>query len=186
MRASIKKWCVGSPIQAILDATTALIADHGIIAADVRKITITMPDDRFHIVDNRTMPDICAQHLCALAIVDGGITFETTHDHARMHDSAVLAVRAKINLVPNAELTIARPARQAIVEIETGRGAFCHHARAVRGTPDNPMSAEEIEAKALDLVAPIIGKARGVQLVEAIRHLETLPSMRDLRPLLVG
>ena len=186
MRASIKKWCVGSPIQAILDATTALIADHGITAADVRKITITMPDDRFHIVDNRTMPDICAQHLCALAIVDGGITFETTHDHARMHDSAVLAIRTKINLVPNAELTIARPARQAIVEIETGRGAFRHHARAVRGTPDNPMSAEEIEAKALDLVAPIIGKARGVQLVEAIRHLETLPSMRDLRPLLVA
>ena len=28
MAASIKKWCVGSPIQAVLDATAALIAEH--------------------------------------------------------------------------------------------------------------------------------------------------------------
>jgi 2-methylcitrate dehydratase PrpD len=186
MRASIKKWCVGSPIQAILDATTALVAEHAIKASDVMAVTITMPDDRFHIVDNRTMPDICAQHLCALAIIDGGITFESTHDHARMHDSAVLALREKIQLTPDAELTRARPARQAIVEIRTAAGAFRHHARAVRGTPDNPMTAQEIEAKALDLVTPIIGAERGAKLVETVRDLENLPSMRDLRPLLTA
>ena len=86
MRASIKKWCVGSPIQSILDATTELVARHGIVASDVQKVTITMPDDRIHIVDNRSMPDVCAQHLCALALVDGTVTFESTHDEARMHD----------------------------------------------------------------------------------------------------
>ena len=186
MRASIKKWCVGSPIQAILDATTALVAEHGLKAGDVLGVTITMPDDRFHIVDNRTMPDICAQHLCALAIADGGITFESTHDHARMEDPAILALRARITLTPDAELTRARPARQAIVEIRTATGVVRHHARAVRGTPDNPMTAQEIEAKALDLVTPIIGAERGGRLVDIVRDLENLPSMRDLRPLLMA
>lgn len=186
MRASIKKWCVGSPIQSILDATTELIAHHGVAAGDVHKVTITMPDDRIHIVDNRDMPDVCAQHLCALAIVDGTVTFDSTHDESRMHDPAVVAVRSKVALVPSAELTVARPARQAIVEIETSHGKFRHHARAVRGTPENPMSADEIEAKALDLVTPVIGRGRGEQLIEACRDLPSLGSMRDLKPLLIA
>ena len=186
MRASIKKWCVGSPIQSILDATTELIARHGVAAGDVHKVTITMPDDRIHIVDNRDMPDVCAQHLCALAIVDGTVTFDSTHDESRMHDAALVAVRSKVALVPSAELTVARPARQAIVEIETSHGKFRHHARAVRGTPENPMSADEIEAKALDLVTPVIGRGRGEQLIEACRDLPSLGSMRDLQPLLIA
>ena len=84
----------------------------------------------------------------------------------------MLAVRKKIDLVASAELTAARPARQAIVEIVTSLGAFRHHARAVRGTPDNPMAAAEIEAKALELVAPIIGDWRGAELIDVCRNLE--------------
>jgi 2-methylcitrate dehydratase PrpD len=103
-----------------------------------------------------------------------------------MNDPAVLAVRQKIDLLPSAELTVARPARQAIVEITTSKGTFRHHARVVRGTPDNPMTASEIEAKALDLVAPIIGAERGAQLVETCRNMASLKSMRDLKPLLVA
>lgn len=184
MLASIKKWCVGSPIQSILDATTALVGEHRVTAAQVRRITITMPDDRIHIVDDRTMPDICAQHLCAIAILDRGITFESAHDYARMQDPAVLDLRRRIALVGSPDLTAATPARQAIVEIETESGVVRHHARAVRGTPDNPMTAEEIEAKALDLVGPIIGLDMGRALVAVVNALERMDSVRILRPCL--
>jgi len=185
MAASIKKWCVGSPIQAVLDATTALIAGHRIKADDARRIVITMPHDRMHIVDNRSIPDICVQYLTALAIVDGTVGFAAAHDEDRMKDPAVQAVRSRITLVPSEELTAAVPARQAIVEIELPDGRKVrHHAKAVRGTPDNPMTTKEIEDKALDLAAPIIGQARAGRLVAAVRDLETLGSMRELRPLL--
>jgi 2-methylcitrate dehydratase PrpD len=132
------------------------------------------------------MPDVCAQHLVAIAIVDGMVTFDSTHDHARMSDPAVLAIRQKTDLLPSAELTIARPARQAIVQIVTSKGTYQHHARAVRGTPENPMTIAEIEAKALDLVGPIIGVQRGQRLVATCRNLASLKSMRDLKPLLVA
>jgi len=182
MRASIKKWCVGSPIQAVLDATVTLIETHALKAEQVRRIRITMPDDRIHIVDNRTMPDVCVQHLAALALVDGTVTFESCHDRERMNDPAVLAVRRLIELVPSAELTIATPARQAIVEIETSDGRHLrHHAKAVRGTPENPMDGHEIEAKALDLMLPIIGEERARALIGAVLRLEEFPKARDLR-----
>jgi 2-methylcitrate dehydratase PrpD len=146
-----------------------------------------MPDDRIHIVDNRTMPDVCVQHLAALALVDGTVTFESCHDHERMSDPAVVAMRQLIELVPSAELTYATPSRQAIVEIETNDDRrFRHHAKAVRGTPENPMDGHEIEAKALDLMAPIIGSDRAHELIGTLRHLDEVPKVRDLRRWLVA
>jgi 2-methylcitrate dehydratase PrpD len=185
MQASIKKWCVGSPIQAVLDAIAALAEAHGFQADRVERVTITMPDDRIHIVDNRTMPDVCVQHLAAVALLDGTVTFASAHDATRMNDPGVLALRQRIGLIPSPELTSATPARQAIVEIiTTDSKHFRHHARAVRGTPDNPMLAEEIEGKARDLLVPIIGPARADALLVAVRELETLPDVSELRHLL--
>jgi len=185
MDASIKKWCVGSPIQAVLDATTALIDEHRIGAPDVQRIAITMPDDRMHIVNNRDIPDICVQYLTALAIVDGTVGFDAAHDEQRMTDQAIKTVRDRITLIPSPELSAAVPARQAIVEIELSGGKKVrHHAKAVRGTPDNPMTTKEIDDKALDLMTPIIGRDRAGKLVAAVRSLDTLKSIRDLRPLL--
>lgn len=185
MEASIKKWCVGSPIQSVLDATQALIDEHGMRPDDVRRIVITMPNDRMHIVDNGAMPDVCVQHLVAMAIVDGTVTFASVHDHARMSDPKVQAVRTRVTLRGSAELTAAKPARQGIVEVEftDGRSAR-HHARAVRGTPDNPMTIGEIETKAIDLVVPVLGQAKAEGLVRTIPDLGALRSVRALRPLL--
>ncbi|HEY2137681.1 MAG TPA: MmgE/PrpD family protein [Xanthobacteraceae bacterium] len=185
MRASIKKWCVGSPIQAALDALTLLMAEHGLAPDNVRRIVVDMPDDRAHIVNNRTIPDICLQHLLALTLADGTLTFASAHDYARMEDPAVLDIRRRIDVVPSAELTAAVPARQAIVAIETADGrALRHRTYAVRGTPDNPMQTAEVEAKARDLTAPVIGAERADQLIAAVAALERLGSAVELRPLL--
>jgi 2-methylcitrate dehydratase PrpD len=185
MAASVKKWCVGSPIQSVLDATSALIEQHRIGPKDVRAVRITMPHDRMHIVDDRAMPDVCVQHLAAVAILDGTVSFAAAHDRERMHDAAVQAVRSRITLIPSPELSAAVPARQAIVEIDLANGATVRrHAKAVRGTPDNPMTAQEIEAKALDLMSPVIGTSKAEELVAYIRQIEGVRSLRELRPLL--
>ncbi len=185
MAASIKKWSVGSPIQAAVDALIHLIAGNTLSAIDVASVTAHMPDDRLHIVNNRTMPDVCLQHLLAVTLIDGSLTFRSAHDTERMQAADVLAMRQRIKAVPSAELTVARPARQAIIEITTTDGRYLRQrTSAVRGTPENPMTQAEIEAKAADLLAPITGQARTRQLISMIAALETLPSIRALRPLL--
>ncbi len=182
MSASIKKWSVGSPIQAVLDAVMALLQAHRFSTDEIKTIHVTIPDDRFTIVNNREMPDVCLQHLLALALVDGGVSFASCHDHSRMQDSRVLAVRKKITPVPSPELTRARPARQAIVEIELNDGrSLRHHTQAVLGTPDNPMSLADVENKAAELIAPVLGERRSGELIAAIDKLDAVQNITELR-----
>lgn len=185
MEAAIKKWCVGSPIQAALDAVMVLIEEHGVAAEAIREITITMPDDRLHIVDDRDMPDVCLQHLVAVTLLDRGLSFAAAHERARMDDSAVRALREKMTVVPSAELTQAEPPRQAILEatLQDGRTAR-HHTKAVHGTPTNPMDARDVAQKARDLLAPSLGHERTEALIGAVLALETVADVRELRPLL--
>jgi hypothetical protein len=56
----------------------------------------------------------------------------------------------------------------------------------VRGTPENPMTREEVETKAYGLIETIVGAGRARQLIEATRSLESLASVRDLRPLMMA
>jgi 2-methylcitrate dehydratase PrpD len=104
------------------------------------------------------------------------------HDHARLQDPAVRAVRRKIELVPSEELMKARPRRQAIVEIDLQDGRrLSRRTRAVRGTADNPMIQGEVEAKALDLMAGVLGSGRAKKLIEACRTIEYVRDMCELR-----
>ena len=48
------------------------------------------------------------------------------------------------------------------------------------------MTNKEIEDKALDLIAPITGAERAGKLVAACAKLDTLRSVRELRPLLAA
>ena len=58
------------------------------------------------------------------------------------------------------------------------------HAMTFKGRSENPLTTDEVHEKAEELLDPVLGKSRTRQLIEAIDKLETLGSMRDLRPLL--
>jgi 2-methylcitrate dehydratase PrpD len=185
MGASIKKWAAGAPIQAALDALETLRRGHGLGAEDALDLSVHLPDDRIHLVDDRDVPNLCAQHLLAVLLLDGTLGFAAAHDRARMRDPAVLALRSRIRLVPDAALTRAPPPRQAIVEITMRDGRqLREHVRAVRGTPDNPMDGREVEAKAEGLLAPVLGAERARALAQQIWRIERLSAVRMLRPLL--
>lgn len=187
MLTNLKKWPVGSPIQAALDALLELMRQHSLRAEGVERLVARLPEDMASIVDNRHMPDINLQHMLAVTLLDGRLTFVAAHDYERMRDPAVLALRQRIELVGDPELTHARPPRQAIVEIVTRNGQrFSQRTYAVRGTADNPMDSQEVEEKALDLMAPVLGAPRARSLVQQVCMLERVGDVRALRPLLQG
>jgi 2-methylcitrate dehydratase PrpD len=185
MNTNIKRWSVGSPIQAPLDSLDELIREHRIAADDVEKLVVRVAHQGANTVDNRNMPDICMQHMCAVMLLDGTVTFKASHDDKRMRDRRVLTLRSRIELYGDDTLTKAMPSRQGIVELTLRDGrTLRHHTEAVRGTAENPMTRAEVDAKSYDLIAPVVGKARARKLCDAVWNLEKIADARALRPLL--
>ncbi len=185
MNTNIKRWSVGSPIQAPLDALLDLIRTDDICVDDIERVVVRVANQMVNTVNNRTMPDICLQHLCAVMLLDGIVTFESSHDEARMHDPVVLNLRRRIELCGDDALTRAMPSRQGIVEM-TMRGGrhLCRHVTAVRGTAQNPMTRTEVDEKGFHLLEPILGKRRARLLCNTLWDLEKVKDLRTLRPLL--
>ena len=184
MQTAIKRWPVGYPIQAPLDALANLMARHSIRAADVASVVITLDEQGARTVSGRLMADINIQHLTALMLIDGDIDFASSHDAKRVRDPAVLRLRERIELVGSAALTKTKTT-QAIVEITTRKGVrLRHHTKAVRGSATNPMSREDVAAKARGLLAPALGARRAGRLIDTIWTIERVTDMRRLRRLL--
>jgi hypothetical protein len=76
------------------------------------------------------------------------------------------------------------PPRQAIVRIETADGRALSHRTVAVGNARNPMEAKEVEAKALDLLAPILGATRANEVTAAVANLERFGPVSGLRRLL--
>ena len=185
MNTNIKRWSVGSPIQAPLDSLIDLIREHGIRADDVEHVTVRVAKQGANTTDNRHMPDICMQHMCAVMLIDGIVTFESAHDEKRMKDRRVLAVRSRVELIGDEALTKVMPSRQGIVELRMKDGrTLVKHTKAVRGTAENPMARAEVDEKAYHLMAPILGKGRARGLCDAVWNLDKATDVRVLRPLL--
>lgn len=181
LNTNIKKWSVGSPAQSALDALTYLMETEKLTVEQVADIDVHLPTRSARTVDNAPMPDVNVQHLLAMLLVDGALSFESIHDHGRMEDPNVLVVRQRIRLIPSEELMHARPRRQAIVEVVTNDGRrLSRRTLAVRGTADNPMNRKEVEAKAGDLIASVLGVRRANKIIRTVRDLSSLADISQL------
>jgi 2-methylcitrate dehydratase PrpD len=184
-RTNIKKWTVGSPIQAPLDAIVNLRKRRPFEAADVRDVTVRIATSEANTVNNREIPDICLQHMVAIMLIDKTATFLSAHDMKRMNDAKVQAERAKIHLIPDADLEKLYPKRITVVELTLNDGTqLTERVEAVRGTAENPMTHDEVVAKCLELCGPVLGRQQSEALVSKLMNLEAVANVLQLRPLL--
>ena len=184
-RTNIKKWTVGSPIQAPLDALENMRKKRPFEAQQVQKVVVRLATSEANTVNNREMPDICLQHIVAVMLLDKTVSFAAAHDKARMQDAPVLRERAKIELIPDAELERRYPKRETTVEVTLGDGAvLTERVEAVRGTAENPMPRDEVVAKCRDLIAPILGAQKAAALIDKVLNVTTVRDVREFRPLL--
>ncbi len=185
LQTNIKRWSVGSPIQAPLDALLEMMRSGHVKARDVDTLVVRVYSDGARIADNRTMPDINLQHMCALMLVDGYVTFESAHDVERMKDPELVALRKRVRLIADDELEKLRPEKHAILDLTLRNGRTFHqHVKAVRGTTQNPMPRAEVDEKCYHLMASVLGKKQARALCDTIWTIERVKDVRALRPLL--
>jgi len=187
VQTTLKKWSTGGPIQAPLDALENLRKRQPFQADQVKEVVVRAATSAAYTVNNRDMPDICLQHLVAVMLLDKTVSFRAAHDKARMQDEAVLRQRAKVKLVPDEELEKLIPVRVAIVEVTLNDGThLSERVEHVRGTPENPMTRDEVVRKARELMTPVLGATVCSNLIERLLALDNVKDVRELRPMLQG
>jgi 2-methylcitrate dehydratase PrpD len=182
-RTTIKRWTVGTPIQAPLDAMEALLKRQPIDPNQVQQILVRSAPGS--VVDDSDPPDINIQYAMALMLIDKAATFRSIHDKARMQDPAILRLRGKVRLEAPGGQGAGTGAAAPLLEITLADGArLSQRVGPVLGTIDNPMTRSQFVAKCHDLMTPVLGAAPSRRLIDRVLELEKAGNIRDLRPFL--
>jgi 2-methylcitrate dehydratase PrpD len=185
MRSDIKKWSVGMPIQAPLDALEILLQRRPFNPGQVHEVRVRLATSLGASVDNSLIPDLCLQHLVAVMLKDKTVSFQAAHDKGRMQDPAILELRSRVRIVPDEEFERRLPRWEATVELVLNDGTLLsQHVEAPRGTVENPMTRDEVAAKARGLMEPVLGVAACNKLTERVLDLDKIKDIHELRPLL--
>ena len=180
---AIKPFSVGYPIQAPLDAFLTLVREHKLSVDNVEKIVVRLPEDGARIVNDRSMPDVNCQHIMALALLEGDVSFADSHSYERMADPRVLAAKGRVQLVPDRALMDPAAPRSGSVEVTLRDGhTVSHFTRHPPGTKENPLSTERVSEKARSLMTPVLGAKRTEEVIRRVSAIEQLDDVRDLRP----
>jgi 2-methylcitrate dehydratase PrpD len=190
-RTNIKRWTVGQPIHAPLDAAEALLKQRPIDPNQIQEIVVRYQPGS--ITDNSGPSDINVQHALAVMFVDKTVTFRAIHDKARMQDPLIVRLRSRVRLQPGAGpggggggrggnapriplLQVTLTDGTKLTQDNVGAG--------VLGTTQNPMSRDQLVAKCRDLMAPVLGAAQTTRLIDTTLALDKTKNVRELRPLL--
>jgi 2-methylcitrate dehydratase PrpD len=184
-QTQIKVFSVGAPIQSAIDAFLMLRREHGLTPDNVQSIRVRLPEDGARIVDNSAMPDVNCQYIIAIALIDGTVSFDASHSQPRMADPRVQAVKRRVELVGDRSLMVPEAPRSAHVEVTlTGGRSVNHFTRFPPGTKENPLTTEAVNAKARDLMTPVLGAQKTQALIDRVNAIEGIRDMRELRSLI--
>jgi 2-methylcitrate dehydratase PrpD len=101
-----------------------------------------------------------------------------------MKDPKVIAMRKRVEAVGDPQLNDPQRRWRCVMEVTLKDGRVLNHQTlAAKGTSEDPLTREEEEEKALDLIAPVLGKARTKALLAALWNVDGLKSVRPLRKL---
>lgn len=168
-----KSYPSGSLIHPTIDGVLQLRSQHGFTAVDVASVKTQVHPYAASVTGNRTpvSPNeakFSLPHCVAVAVLSGGLTM-ADFTTGRVMDPDVVLLRDLVDFT--ADLSVGK--RQANVQVELVDGrTLTAQVSANRGTPDMPLSDNDLVAKFLGLAAPVLGEAHARDLADLCFNLE--------------
>jgi 2-methylcitrate dehydratase PrpD len=177
--------CCGH-IFAGLDALAALQAGHGFRREEVEAVHLGGYGPTKDVCDRplvRTAQEarFSAQYCLGALLVLGGVRL-AAFEPAALADPRIREEMGKVTVSLDPELADAYPGRRAAkvsVRLRDGRTLFLHQPTR-KGDPDAPLLDEDLSAKFLELVVPVIGADAAHRLLDALWHGQALPGVVKL------
>jgi 2-methylcitrate dehydratase len=187
----IKRHSVETGIQASIDAVLELVKRHHIRSEDVESVRVRTNRKAFlHTSDpvkrhptNKETADHSHAYTVAVAITDGRVGPEQ-YAPDRLQDPRVYNLIEKVTIEPEPEFEGFFPA--SLVEMRTKNGeVYSCKVKAPKGSPNNPMTDEELKEKFLSLATNRMGDRPIEELIAVVYDLEEQNDISGLMELMV-
>jgi len=179
------------PITAVLNISRA----HHIAAEDVAEVHLRtttrgadiLSDPSKYRPTTKETADHSLPYCLAAAIADGNV-LPSSFDEEKLHDPRIWALLPKIKVVADPEIDRLFPAvKRASVRITTTAGkVYEEQVDHAKGSPENPMSDDEIVAKFRANASAVLTPEKQARVVEATWRLEDFADVGEYMQLLIG
>lgn len=157
-QVGVKRFPVGGPTQPVVQGLLALVAERGGASREFDQVVVEMPGSA-RTFAGAHMPALNIPYLTSIILTDGALDFVAAQSRERLlGDEQIRALMDRVEVRRDpAQETVPR-SESATVTVTWSDGTTGHtHVDHVRGYPSHPMPAEEIVAKAVDLMSPHLG-----------------------------
>jgi 2-methylcitrate dehydratase PrpD len=183
-----KPYCSCRITHCALDGLSKLIKEFNLVAEDV--VSVTIISSPFVVGLNSYEPNSTEQAQFSLPfvigamLVDGKVGPDQINDR-RLSDKAILdqAKKVKLKLDPtyDAPREGSGPgAIRAIVNIETKDGKYETLIDSAKGSPENPLTPDELRDKFRSLSTRVLGKRRAEGVIKYVDNLDSLSNIGEL------
>jgi len=178
------------PISAVLN----VMQQHNLVAEDLAEIHIQtttrgadiLSDASKYDPQTRETADHSLPYCIAAAAADGGL-WPTSFDEEKLFDPRIRVLLPKIKVVANAEIDALFPGlKRAVATLTTTDGrTLAETVDHAKGSPQNPMSDEEVIAKFRANAAAVTSAAQQDAIIDATWNLDSIAHMGEYMKLLV-
>jgi 2-methylcitrate dehydratase PrpD len=185
--------CCGAIIPEI-DAVRQILAEHPVKPADLKQITVGVENRALSHVGtvgpepkDITGAQFSSHFSLGLTMVKGSNDFRSYFDAMNngFSDREVIEVAKKVRVEHDEESEAIYPTtRLGKVSLETKDGQkYSAKVFHPRGSPENPLSRQELEDKFLGLASMVVSRDQAKELLHAVRNLETMKDINELAEL---
>jgi len=192
MEVVYKRYHTDYFLQTSIDAALKIIKEHKIDPKDVDHVIVGINRHGPRVVGKIVEPkDITSSHFSgpfclALTFVKGSNSFKD-YTEENLSDPAVLNMARKVSVEVDPEMDALYPAKRAgkvTVNMKNGK-TYQEKVIDAKGTPDNPMTMEEMEEKFRSLASVALPAEKIQEVINIIRGLEELKDVSRLSRLLI-
>jgi len=180
---SLRPWPAATNIQGVVTALVDLIEEHDIAPERIKQVRLAMGKTPFDMHGGFSsyrgkFEALLSAHYSAAAILhDRDLTLEQFEPER--YDEPALRRFAAERITVRPEPTLAGPETHAEIELSDGR-VLATHCREPRGAPGNPLTQAQIEQKFRTYARARLPETQIAQVIDMVRSLEALPSVRSL------
>ncbi len=184
LNVGLKPYPCGVVAHPIIDAAIAL-RETGVPPHGVERIDALVHPLVLELVDRPDPKDgleakFSYQHGAAVGFVDGA-AFPLQYTDARVADPTVSALRSKVRATVSPD--VEQDATRVTLTTVDGR-TFVQEIEHASGSPDNPLSDEQLDTKFAALTGDVLGETRSRRLLDVLRNIDEAGGIEEAAALL--